>query len=141
MAYNSEKQCKDCSQFTDHKAPNGRGWCELFDIPTRQTHARTHDCVLNLPKEDCEVAYRQFELGDTVKIIDEGETDHNEWSSFLVIGARFNPACYQSVKSYLTETSWTYWLSSLDRQYKIFVKENEICLANEADLIETSYVF
>ncbi len=134
--------CANCSQFNDYLEPTGKGWCNLFDQPARRHHPQTLDCQLNLPTEEEDLPHAEFEPGQIVKIIDEGEEDCNEWASFVVIGASFNQNRFRSIQTYLSEPDWNYLIASVDHtQHQFWVAETEICHVDQSPLIETADVF
>ena len=109
----------------DYRSPfNTKSELELdFDEPEEQT------------------PHSEFELGQTVKIIDEGE-EHTKWASFVVVGKNYNRQCFRSTESYLNEPDWYYLLASVDRtQHQFWVGENEICHVEQSELIETADIF
>ncbi len=137
-----ESTCAKCSQFNDYLEPTGKGWCNLFNKPARREHPQTLDCQLNLPTEEEDLPHAEYEPGQIVKVIDEGE-DHTEWASFVVIGATFNQNRFRSTQAYLSEPDWNYLIASVDRptQHQFWVAEQEICHGSQSHLIDTANVF
>ena len=93
------------------------------------------------PEED--LPHAEYQPGQIVKVIDEGEEDCNEWASFVVIGASFNQNRFRSTQAYLSEPDWNYLIASVARptQHQFWVAENEICHVDQSHLIETAEVF
>ncbi len=93
------------------------------------------------PEED--LPHAEFDDGSIVKVIDEGEDNHDEWASFVVITKVINPNRFSSTESYLNEPNWYYLLASVDRPNSamFWAVEDEICHADQSHLIETAEIF
>ncbi len=90
-----------------------------------------------------DLPHAEYQPGQIVKVIDEGEEDCNEWASFVVIGATFNQNRFRSTQAYLRQPDWNYLIASVARptQHQFWVAETEICHAHQSELIETAEVF
>ena len=114
---------------------------ESKDYPSQIEQEPTQDLPTFEPEED--LPHSEFDDGSIVKVIDEGEDNHDEWASFVVITKVINPNRFSSTESYLNEPNWYYLLASVDRPNSamFWAKENEICHASQSHLIETAEVF
>ena len=144
--------CLTCPNFENFNGERGRGLCKYHDQVVFEHHQSTAECIYALEKKSNQhlqsyelpedIPYSEFEPGQKVKVIDEGE-DHTEWSSFVVVTKVINPNRFSSITSYLNQPDWYYLLASLDRPNTnmIWVAENEICHASQSELIETADIF
>ena len=114
---------------------------ESEDYPLPLEQEPTPDFQPIEPGED--LPHAEFDDGSIVKVIDEGEDNHDEWASFVVITKVINPNRFSSTEYYLNEPNWYYLLASLDRPLSamFWAKEDEICHACQSHLIETAEVF
>ncbi|VEP17885.1 hypothetical protein H1P_6520009 [Hyella patelloides LEGE 07179] len=129
--------CSNCPQFHDYqeKENRSRGWCEQFNCVSFSHHPFTQDCRLNIPNEE-DLLRSEHEVGSLVKLIDS-TLDHSQWSTFIVVGKRYNPNRYQNTKTFLNQTDWYYRLATTEQALlsQIWVAENEICHYDQADII------
>ena len=144
--------CLSCPNFENFNGERGRGLCKYHNQVTFEHNQSTAECIYALEKKSNQhlqtyeqpedIPYSEFEPGQKVKVIDEGE-DHTEWSSFVVITKVINPNRFSSITSYLNQPDWYYLLTSLDRpnSARFWVTEDEICHVDQAHLIETAEVF
>ena len=143
--------CLTCPNFENFNGERGRGFCKYHDQVVFEHHQSTDECIYALEKKSNQhlqtyeqsedIPYSEFEPGQKVKVIDEGE-DHTEWSSFVVVTKVINPNRFSSTGSYL-EPDWLFLLSSLDQDggEKFWVSENKICHPEQSHIIDTSEVF
>ena len=115
--------------------------------PVEHSNYRAHEDTkseldLDFDKPEEDTPHSEYEPGQIVKVIDEGE-EHTEWADFVVIGKNYNQQRFRSTESYLTETNWYYLLASVDipTQHQFWVAEDEICHAEYSHLIDTAEVF
>ena len=144
--------CLTCPNFENFNGERGRGLCKYHDQVVFEHHQSTDECISALEKKSNQhlqsyeqpedIPYSEFQPGQKVKVIDEGE-DHTEWSSFVVVTKVINPNRFSSITSYLNQPDWYYLLASLDRANSnmFWVAEDEICHVNQAHLIDTSEPF
>ena len=135
--------CSQCPHFNDYNESNGRGWCNLFGQQARKHHQRSNDCDLFADTDPIDAPHPEFAIDSTVKVIDPDE-HHTEWATFIVIGRKYNPNRYRSFEAYLTETSWYFLLTNINYENtfeQFWVKENDICEANQSHLIRTDDIF
>ena len=131
----------------------GRGLCKYHNQVVFEHNESTNECISALEKESDkhlqsfeqpeDIPYSEFEPGQKVKVIDEGEDNHDEWSSFVVITKVINSNRFSSITSYLNQPNWYFLLASIDRphSHQFWVAEDEICHADQSHLIETAEVF
>ena len=144
--------CLTCPNFENFNGERGRGLCKYHDQVVFEHHQSTDECTSALERESDkhlqsfelpeDIPYSEFEAGQKVKVVDEGE-NHTEWASFVVITKVINPNRFSSIESYLNEPDWYYLLASVDRPNRamFWVAENEICHVDQSHLIETAEVF
>ena len=145
--------CLTCPNFKNFNGERGRGLCKYHDRVVFEHHQSRNECISALEKKSNQhlqtfelpedLPYSEFEPGQKVKVIDEGEDNHEEWSSFVVITKVINPNRFSSLDSYLTQPNWYFLLASLDRPHSVmfWVAENEICHVDQSYLIETADIF
>ena len=145
--------CSTCPNFENFNGKRGRGLCKYHDQITFEHHQSTNECISALERASDkylqsfelpeDIPYSEFQPGQKVKVIDEGEDNHDEWSSFVVITKVINPNRFSSIQAYLSEPDWNYLIASPDRptQHQFWVSENEICHVDQAHLIETADIF
>ncbi len=144
--------CLTCPNFENFNGERGRGLCKYHDQVVFEHHQSTAECISALEKKSNQhlqsyelpedIPYSEFQPGQKVKVIDEGE-EHTEWSSFAVVTKIINPNRFSSITSYLNQPDWYYLLASLDRPHSamFWVVENEICHVDQAHLIDTAEPF
>ncbi len=144
--------CLTCPNFENFNGERGRGLCKYHDQVVFEHHQSTDECISALEKKSNQhlqsyeqpedIPYSEFQPGQKVKVIDEGE-DHTEWSSFVVVTKVINPNRFSSITSYLNQPDWYYLIASVDRPNAnmFWVAEDEICHVDQSHLIETAEVF
>lgn len=116
--------CAGCSHFQDYREPSERGWCRLFEQPSKAHHQRTQDC-------DCSSPRPLYSLGEIVKVIDRDE-HYTEWAQFTVV----------AIQKDNSDRQFTYQIASISTPEMVYqVAELEICLASDAKHINTDGVF
>ena len=145
--------CSTCPNFQSFNGYRGRGLCKYHNQVVFEHHQSTNECISALEREsnkylqsfelEEDIPYSEFEPGQKVKVIDEGEDNHEEWASFVVITKVINPNRFSSIQAYLAEPNWYFLLASVDRPNSnmFWVAENEICHVNQSHLIETADIF
>ena len=116
--------CLTCPNFENFNGERGRGLCKYHDQVVFEHHESTDECISALETESNkylqsyeqpeDIPYSEFEPGQKVKVIDEGEDNHDEWSSFVVITKVINPNRFSSTESYLNQPNW-YFFTCFDR--------------------------
>ena len=144
--------CLTCPNFENFNGERGRGLCKYHNQVVFEHHQSTDECIYALEtksnkhlqsfEQPEDIPPCEFEPGQKVKVIDEGE-NHTEWSSFVVVTKIINPNRFSSITSYLNQPDWYYLLASLDRPNSamFWVAENEICHVEQSHLIDTSEPF
>ncbi|WP_186376330.1 hypothetical protein, partial [Hyella patelloides] len=63
--------------------------------------------------------------------------DHSQWSTFIVVGKRYNSNRYKTTETYLSETDWEFLLATTTKPltYLIWVREDEICHYDQSHII------
>ena len=143
----STDTCADCQHFRDFNERE-RGWCNLFDCPSRTYHQKTNDCRINEESKEREdnidKRNSEYQIGSIVKVIDPDE-HHNEWAVFEVVECKYNGSLYHSSESYLNSAHWYYRLASNDDASTIskslWVAENEICHFDMSHNVCTEDIF
>ncbi len=142
--------CSNCPQFDDYGEPRDRGWCRLFNKPSRSHHSLSQDCLTSLesetedevylPEEDR--LYCKYQPGVSVKLIDS-DKDHIDWETFVVVGQKHNNKRYKTMESCLTQPEWYLYIVSTTQPIPapFWVAETEICLAEYSEFIATVEVF
>ncbi|VEP16095.1 conserved hypothetical protein [Hyella patelloides LEGE 07179] len=127
--------CSNCPQFNDYQDSRSRGWCSLFNHVSFKHHPFTRDCQLNLPDEE-DILRSEHEVGSLVKLIDSAK-DHSQWSTFIVVGKRYNSNRYKTTETYLSETDWEFLLATIEQAQvsQIWVAEDEICHYSQSHII------
>ncbi|MGK7951553.1 MAG: hypothetical protein AB4368_22895 [Xenococcaceae cyanobacterium] len=145
--------CLTCPNFENFNGERGRGLCKYHDQVVFEHHQSRNECISALERESAkhlktyelpeDIPPCEFEPGEKVKVIDEGEDNHEEWSSFVVITKVINPNRFSSTESYLNQPNWYFLLASIDRPNPnmFWVAESEICHAHQSHLIDTSEPF
>ncbi|VEP16323.1 conserved hypothetical protein [Hyella patelloides LEGE 07179] len=141
MTYTTQKttqlptNCANCPQFHNYRDNRGGGWCNFYDRFAKEHHPFTHDCKLNyLDSED--ILRSEHEAGSLVKLIDSHK-DHSQWTTYVVVGKKYNPNRYQNTKTFLNQTDWYYRLATIEKLEvtQQWVAEDEICHYDQADII------
>ncbi|VEP17684.1 conserved hypothetical protein [Hyella patelloides LEGE 07179] len=127
--------CDNCTQFHDYQDNRGRGWCSLFNSVSFKHHSFTQDCRLNIPDEE-ELLHSEYDTRSLVKLIDT-QKDHSEWSTFIVVGKKYNPNRYRNTKTFLHQTDWYYRLAGIEQPQisQVWVAEDEICHYSQSHII------
>ncbi|VEP17124.1 hypothetical protein H1P_5510004 [Hyella patelloides LEGE 07179] len=127
--------CSGCPQFNDYQDSRSRGWCSLFNSVSFKHHPFTRDCQLNFPDEE-DILRSEHEVGSLVKLIDSA-LDHTQWSTFIVVGKKYNPNRYRNTETFLNQTDWYYRLATTEQALlsQIWVAEDEICHYDQSHII------
>lgn len=102
-------KCINCVSFTNFNS-DGRGWCQIFDLPAKTHHQMTNDCILNGaialvdPEAELNRPHCEFQVGDPVKMINDSII-HKLWTKHTVIKIKCNPNLYQNLDTYLPITT------------------------------------
>ena len=141
MTYTTQKttqlptSCANCPQFNDYQDNRKRGWCSLFNQVSFKHHPFTHDCQLNIPNEE-DILRSEHEVGNLVKLIDSHK-DHTQWTTFIVVGKKYNPHRYRNTDTYLSQPDWYYLLATIEqgKVSQVWVAEDEICHHSQSHII------
>ena len=127
--------CANCPQFDDYQDNRKRGWCNLYNHFAKEHHPFTRDCQLNLLDEE-DILRSEYEPRNLVKLIDSA-LDHTEWSTFIVVGKKYNPNRYRNTDTYLNQADWYYRLATREQPQisQVWVAEDEICHYSQSHII------
>ncbi|MGB5631617.1 MAG: hypothetical protein WBM44_07190 [Waterburya sp.] len=137
-----EASCQRCASYISYRGASG--WCNIFNRPAKETHSMTGDCQLNgaitlapLPEEDIERS--PYCVGESIKVI-ETEIHHTQWQEYQVAEVMKNEELYLSSENYLNQARW-YFRIQTKHGRQLWLAENQICLAQESNLISTEEIF
>lgn len=124
--------CSNCPYFDDYEGfkaerdKRDNGWCELFNNNTRANCQISGDCINNFDLDD--LIPHRYEKGDLICYIDENE-DYTQWQQGNIIDYKYEG-----------RNGWKYYTETKTGLLKE-VTENEICLIDEAEAVNTEGEF